>query len=113
MVTYKILLDERRVKSDGTYPVIIRVTCNRQVRTINSGTNIQRENWDMKCASVKGSYPNAQLINRKTTEFYLKVQKIVLEGEEMFDFATLKERLSLSYKPKKAIKATFKSILSN
>jgi integrase/recombinase XerD len=111
MVTYKVLLDERRIKSDGTYPIIIRITCNRQVCTINSGANIQKEYWDIKGANVKSSYANAQLINRKVTEFYLKVQKVVLEleGEGLFDFDFLKERLNSNYKPTKAARTiTFK-----
>ena len=111
MVTYKVLLDERRMKSDGTYPVIIRVTCNRQVCTINSGANIQKEYWDIKSANVKSTYANAQLINRKITEFYLKIQKAVLEleGEGLFDFDLLKERLNSDHKPDRTVKTiTFK-----
>jgi integrase/recombinase XerD len=106
MVTYKILLDERRRKSDGTYPIIVRITCNRKVSTINVGAYVQKEYWDYKNSNVKTLQPNCLLLNKKITEFYLKVQKRVLEleNEDAFDFETLRERLSENYKSVKPVK---------
>ncbi|WP_425563475.1 Arm DNA-binding domain-containing protein [Mucilaginibacter defluvii] len=37
MVTYKILLDTRRAKSDGTYSVMIRIIHDRKNTTFNTG----------------------------------------------------------------------------
>jgi integrase/recombinase XerD len=111
MVTYKVLIDERRAKSDGTYPIIIRITFNRKVNTINSGAYIHRDFWDSKNSNVKSTHPNAQLLNKKVTEYYLKVQKLVLqlEGDGQFDFEGLKEQLKDNYKPAKvAEKVLFK-----
>lgn len=107
MVTYKILLDERRLKSDGTYPVIIRVTSDRKVSTINAGAYIRKEHWDNKSSSVKSIQTNSPLLNKKITEFYLKVQKQVLEleNEGAFDLVNLRERLKEDYKPIKSIRA--------
>jgi len=104
MVTYKILIDERRAKSDGTYPVIIRVTSNLKVNTVNSGAYIHKEYWDSKNSNIKSTYPNGQLLNKKVTEFYLKIQKLVLEleGDDDFNFETLKERLTGNHKPAKS-----------
>lgn len=105
MVTYKVLLDERRAKSDGSYSIIIRITCDRKVSTINSGVNIQKEYWDNKSQGIKNTHPNVQLLNKKVTEFYLKVQKAVLEleNEDAFNFENLKERINVNYKPIKVL----------
>jgi integrase/recombinase XerD len=107
MVTYKVLLDERRAKSDGTYSIIIRITCDRKVSTINSGVHIQKEYWDNKNQSIKSTHPNVQLLNKKVTEFYLKIQKAVLEleNEETFNFDNLKERICDDYKPIKNVRS--------
>jgi integrase len=99
MVTYKVLLDTRRAKSDGTYSVQIRITYNRKSSTINTGVFVKETFWDNTKATVLNTHPNAGLLNKKTTEFYLKVQKAVLEleGQDSFDLDILKERLSEGY----------------
>ncbi|GAA3969246.1 site-specific integrase [Mucilaginibacter dorajii] len=104
MVTYKVLLDTRRAKSDGTYSVQIRITYNRKSSTVNTGVFIKEVFWDNNQAKVLNTHPNAALLNKKTTEFYLKVQKAVLEleGQESFDLDILKERLSEDYSTTKA-----------
>ncbi len=106
MVTYKVLLDERRAKSDGTYSIIIRITCDRKISTINAGACIQKEYWDVKNSNVKSQHPNAQLLNKKVTEFYLNVQKLVLqlEGEESFSLEALKDRINGKYNPIKSVR---------
>ncbi|WP_184547438.1 site-specific integrase [Mucilaginibacter sp. FT3.2] len=99
MVTYKVLLDTRRAKSDGTYSVQIRITYNRKSSTLNTGVFVKETFWDDAQAKVANTHPNAPLLNKRTTEFYLKVQKAVLEleGEDNFEFDALKERLSDNY----------------
>jgi integrase/recombinase XerD len=95
MVTYKILLDTRRAKSDGTYSVTIRITHNRKSSTHNTGVFVQENYWTNDKAIIHSSHPNANLLNKKITEEYLKVQKAVieLEAQEAFDFETLKDQL--------------------
>jgi site-specific recombinase XerD len=99
MVTYKVLLDTRRAKSDGTYSVQIRITYNRKSSTVNTGVFVKEMFWNNSQGNVLNTHPNAPLLNKKTTEVYLKVQKIVLEleGEDNFGFDTLKERLNENY----------------
>lgn len=96
MVTYKIQMDTRRPKSDGTYAVSIRITYNRQSTTFNTGVFINKEFWLADKSLVGPSHPNSALLNKTITETYLKVQKAVieLESENDFSFETLKERLT-------------------
>jgi|GEM_PF-1083634 len=42
MVYYKLLLNNKREKADGIYPVVIRVTFNRNNTTINSGIRLKK-----------------------------------------------------------------------
>lgn len=112
MVTYKILLDTRRAKSDGTYAVTIRITCNRKSSTFNTGVFIQDTFWIEDKSIISSSHPNGNLLNKKVTEEYLKVQKAVieLEAEDSFNFDTLKDRLKDGHKLPTVTKSiTFKS----
>jgi hypothetical protein len=61
MVTYKILLDTRRSKTDGTYAVQIRITYNRQSNTSNTGVFVKPNDWSKENSKVLSSHPNAQL----------------------------------------------------
>lgn len=111
MVTYKILLDTRRTKSDGTYAVVIRITCNRKNTTLNTGVFIVEYLWADDKSVVNSRHPNSSLLNKKITEQYLKVQKTVieLESEEIFSFEALKERISENYKAPALVRSvTFK-----
>ena len=112
MVTYKILLDTRRAKSDGTYAVAIRITCNRKNTTLNTGVFIIESLWAEDKSVVNSLHPNSSLLNKKITEQYLKVQKTVieLESEGVFSFESLKERMSESYKAPALLRSvTFKT----
>jgi integrase/recombinase XerD len=100
MVTYKILLDTRRSKSNGTYPITIRIVHDRKNTTLNTGVFITKEFWIEEKSLVNSLQPNASLLNKKITEVYLKAQKAVveLESEDGFSFEALKERISETYK---------------
>lgn len=112
MVTYRILLDTRRAKSDGTYSVIVRITCNRASSTINTGVFIHKEFWNEDKNNISPNHENSNLLNKKITEQYLKIQKAVieLEGENMFSFDSLKKRFVEGYKiPVPSRSITFRS----
>jgi len=46
MVQLKIVLDKRRKKSDGTYPIIYRLTDVKKVYVLSSKLSILEEQWD-------------------------------------------------------------------
>ena len=53
--TTKLLLNTTRIKNDGTYPVIIRVTYYRKSLKIPLGHCISEKDWDEKKQQVKSS----------------------------------------------------------
>jgi len=46
MVTYKIVLDERRAKPGGAYPIMVRVTSNRKTSNYYSGIAVLKDHWN-------------------------------------------------------------------
>ena len=45
-ITVSVMLDTRRLKSDGKYPVKIRVTSNRERRYYSTGKDLTPEEWE-------------------------------------------------------------------
>lgn len=112
MVYYKIVFDDRKPTKDCSYPIVIRITANRKSTTFTTGVRIKKEYWDEDSFKIKNEHPNRLELNKKILEFYLKVQKAVLEleGTDAFSFDLLKEKISDQYKPIKIIQsAIFKS----
>jgi integrase/recombinase XerD len=46
MVYYKLVLKDKRPKSDNIYLIEIRITFNRKNTSISSGIRISKDDWD-------------------------------------------------------------------
>lgn len=53
MITLKLVLDTRRSKDDGTFPLIYRITYQRVARDISLKIYLQINEWDAKSQQVK------------------------------------------------------------
>ncbi len=96
MVQLKILLDTRRVKSDGTYPIVIRVTNVKEVRYIQYGISVPEDKWDATNRCVRKSYPNAAIINATISNKFLNLQRLVFKLEEENSYTYDKLRAELN-----------------
>ena len=103
MVYYKLILDTKRIKKDGLYTVVVRVTHNKNNTTISTGTRVRQEHWDSASQLIMKSNPNFQKLNQSVSEAFLKIQKVIhqLDDADEFSFANLKERLDEKVKPYK------------
>ena len=70
MANLKVLLYTRRVKSDGTFNIIFRITHLRKFYTINSGVSLEEHFWNKQNSEVFKSHSNANLINLKLNKDY-------------------------------------------
>lgn len=68
----KVSLDTRRSKSDGTYPLILRLTHNRKTTSIKTGIHLKKEDWDEKKCEVRKSYKGAINLTRLNNEIQKK-----------------------------------------
>ena len=103
MVYFKILINDKRVKSDNFYPIVIRVTYLRNNTTLSTGIRVYTNQWDSLASKVKANHPNAQVYNKTISDIYTKAQSAALKllDESQFSFEELKARLSENYKPAK------------
>ena len=68
MRTYlTLLLDTRRPKKDGSYPIIFRLTHLRKTTSIATGFSISEIFWDQQKCSIKRNYTRTESIARLNT----------------------------------------------
>jgi site-specific recombinase XerD len=99
MVQINLVLDTRRSKLDGTYPIIFRIIQLRTVYTISSGISISKIHWDDKKRQVSHDCPNASRLNLKLTKRHVEIQSAILQLEDDFTIEGLKELLDKNHKP--------------
>ena len=90
MANLKLLIDTRRVKSDGTFNLIFRITHLRKVYTINSGISLNEKFWNHQGTEVYKSHPNAKRINLKLNKDYFLLQDAILRLDEQFTIEKLR-----------------------
>lgn len=95
MVYFKLLLNDKRPKSDNIYLIVLRITYGRNNTTLNSGIRINANSWDQRTLKIKHTYPNADKLNKNLIEFYGKIQGIALKliEEDSFSFELLQSRI--------------------
>ena len=109
MVYYKLILDTRRAKAVGLYPIFVRITYNKTNTTITTGVRVREEHWDANKQLVTRHNENFQKLNQTISEIYLKVQKAILKLQEENQFSIEELKLLISDKPAPRTKAsTFK-----
>ncbi|MBS1619923.1 MAG: site-specific integrase [Bacteroidetes bacterium] len=65
MRTFVVLaLDTRRAKSDGTYPVLLRIIHYEKPASITLGIYLKKEDWDAKIRTIKPSYKGTESVTR-------------------------------------------------
>jgi integrase/recombinase XerD len=65
MRTFVVLaLDTRRAKSDGTYPVLLRIIHYEKPAAITTGVYLKKQDWDEKARSIKATYKGTDSVTR-------------------------------------------------
>ncbi|WP_422083496.1 phage integrase SAM-like domain-containing protein [Ulvibacterium sp.] len=68
MRTYlTLLLDTRRAKKDGSFPIIFRLTHLRKTTSISTGYSILEKYWDSRKCEIKRNYTRVESIARLNT----------------------------------------------
>jgi site-specific recombinase XerD len=108
MVLLKLILDTRRAKSDGSYPIIFRITQYKKVYSLPTGFSVQPNLWSVNNREVTKEHPNALRINTFLNKKYYEIQKAILLIGSNFSIEELKSLLD--GKPKQVQETiTFKS----
>ena len=77
----KLSLDQRRIRADGTYPVVFRITFNSKSRSISTGFTCKLSDWDVKRNEVTTLTEEALLLKSRLNEQRIKLQEKLLQFE--------------------------------
>jgi len=84
---------KRKRKSDGTIPLYIRITENKQTRYLSTGLAIEPKYWNSRKQEVRGTHPLCDLYNQELKErlFEIEQKKIELNKDGNLTVSKLKE----------------------
>lgn len=81
MIHMKLSLDQRRMRVDGTYPLVFRITYNSKSRSISTGFKCKLSEWDTKKNEIIVNSDSSKLLSSRLTEQRLKLQEKLLQYE--------------------------------
>ncbi|PCH66245.1 MAG: hypothetical protein COC01_08590 [Bacteroidetes bacterium] len=90
MATLKLILDKRRIKSDDTYPICVRLVHNRKSRTINIKHYVKEKDWNDITKEVKSSHQNSGRVNLRISEKVNMAKKELLDNENKLASMSMK-----------------------
>ena len=78
MVNITTLLDIRRAKKDGTYPIVFRIYYQQRSFTRSTKICITKKQWDDKKKQIKNIHPNYLILNRRILKDFADLQSELL-----------------------------------
>ncbi len=91
----KLSLDTRRQKTDGTYPVILRLTHKGRTTSLKTGVSVKETDWDHDLSQIRNSYKGASNVKRLNNEL-LKLKAEALDKILQTDKESEKRSVTLS-----------------
>ena len=82
MITIKLSLDKRRIKNNGAYPLIFKISSKGSSRDLPTGYSIKETYWNTRTQSIKEAEPNYSVIFPKLKELELSYRKKIVEFEK-------------------------------
>jgi integrase/recombinase XerD len=107
MAGVKVVLRLNKKKEDGTFPIVIRVTNNRQLTEKFVGHSVKLKDWDNKLRLVKKSHPNSVRLNYLISKKVDEISKMILDADNNDLHLTQKH---LKHKIKHNNKSSFNSL---
>lgn len=87
----KITLDTRRIKKDGTFPILLRLVHNRDSRNISLDFFASLKDWNDKERIVKNSYPNSTRVNAFLQKKLAYAKRVLVDNEYRLDNLNIDE----------------------
>ncbi|TND09405.1 MAG: integrase family protein [Bacteroidetes bacterium] len=97
MATIKLVLDKRREKKDGSFPLVFRINHNTVTRDIHTGYSIQNTEWDGKKNIINKTHPAFKTLSARLKEleshYLTKLIEFERSHEGPIDVQELREYL--------------------
>jgi integrase len=94
MATINMVLDKRRKKKDGSYPIVFRIRIKEKYRDIGTGFSVLEKEFSSRSNSVKNnSFLNEQL-EKLRASYYQKIVEYTVENKHDENIDKLKDYLT-------------------
>lgn len=80
--SYKFVIDKRRFKQDGIYPIKLRIFQNTKYKEKTTGIQLEEKYWDEKKQEILNSAPNYEKNNTRLLFYKNRICQIAEEQEE-------------------------------
>lgn len=99
-ITFKLFINKRKAKADGTIPVYLRITQNRKYRLITTGISIDEKHWNPEKCEIRKNYPRYKALNSQLDQFVYDAKQAAAElPKDKQKIKVLKDALSKADKP--------------
>ncbi|WP_162141775.1 site-specific integrase [Daejeonella oryzae] len=95
MVSIKIILEKRKPKRDGSFPLYFQICFKRKTTTRSTKISINESCWDEDKKEIKRNHPNFKLLNQSLKKQFADIQSELLLADE--------EKVISYFKPKATI----------
>ncbi|RZK26564.1 MAG: hypothetical protein EOO43_02440 [Flavobacterium sp.] len=103
MVHLKVILDTRRIKSDGTFPIVYRIINVKDVYRMPAGISVKEEQWDITKSQLKTTHPNYSTLSLAINKRFYEIQKAIMQLDDNRDFSYDALKVKLSITPVKIV----------
>lgn len=83
MASIKMILDKRKVKADGSYPICFLICHNRKTATRSAKISVPAEDWDDELKLIKKSNSQHKLLNLKLKKEFADIQSQLLLADDV------------------------------
>jgi integrase/recombinase XerD len=83
MATVKIILDKRRAKPDGSYPINFQICHQRKTTTRSIKIYVLENDWDDESKTIRKSNPQYKSLNLKLKKEYADIQSQLLLADDV------------------------------
>ena len=84
MVNTTILLDTRKIKKDGTYPIIFRVYYQGKTSTRSTKIYVTEKQWDDKKKLIRNAHPQSMALNKRILKDFADLQSELILANFLF-----------------------------
>ncbi|MEX0288377.1 MAG: site-specific integrase [Flavobacteriaceae bacterium] len=107
-----LLLDKRRKKKDGSYPIIFRLTHHRKTTSLASGFSVHPYYWDERKSEIKPSWPGSWNVSRVNNLLLKEKARMVDILNKLYDRGELNYMSINQVKERISRKKNFDSFLA-
>jgi integrase len=94
MATMNLILDTRRAKKDGTYPLVFRLRHQEKYRDLNTGYSVKEKDFNLRTNSVRNNPLMNEQLEKIRSSYYTKMIVYIADNKHNEDVDDLKDYLT-------------------